>query len=145
MVWSSSIMPLYGLPWSVTLARCPDATRVPVIPWLSQNERATNQSGAFALFFRLFFRWRGMDLNHQPRAYEHSTAPKNPLVAFGAGRDQRARPIGTYRPPSPLVVRLVAWTMTCPCSRSACFGSDHSLCSCSDRCQVALWLCRRQV
>ena len=40
-------------------------------PGRPENERATLTSGAFALFCKLVFRWRGMDLNHQPRAYEH--------------------------------------------------------------------------
>ena len=29
---------------------------------------------------RQLFRWRGMDLNHQPRAYEHSSCPSHHLI-----------------------------------------------------------------
>ena len=55
-------------------------------------------------FAGIFGLWRGMDLNHQPRAYEHPTVPKNPLAAFSAGYNQQTRLHTGRRPPDPFVV-----------------------------------------
>ena len=52
-----------------------------------------------------------MDLNHQPRAYEHSTVPKNPLAAFSAGYNQRTRLHTVWRPTDPFVVWPQGQTM----------------------------------
>ena len=71
----------YGL---VPVTSRPNPTKAPISLGHLENERATLGSGAICLVLQANFRWRGEDLNFQPRAYESPALPLSYLAIGSA-------------------------------------------------------------
>ena len=105
-----------GLLWSGTFSHTHFTTKGHDIPWLPKTNAPLQSEWRVCLDLQAIFRWRGMDLNHQPRAYEDFTV--RVAVPYSRISSLRVRAMFLRHPVTPWPLLVCHFALT---------RSDHRL------------------